>query len=100
MSSFQKMIKQAQQMQAELEQAKGELAELEVAHSCNGIAVIAKGDMTIKSIKLTDEIMKEADKEMLEDLILVAINGALEATREETEKRVSGITGGLMPGLL
>lgn len=100
MSKMQKMIKQAKSMHQQLQDAQGDLGNLEVSHSCNGIAVVAKGDMTLKSISIDPTVMKEADHEMLQDLILVAINGALEEARKQVDDRVSGITGGLnIPGL-
>ena len=95
------MLKQAQKMQQEVESAQDQIAEMEVDHSCNGIKVIAKGDFTIKSITITDdELVQSKDKEMLEDLILLAVNGAITKVREMTESKLSSITGGLnIPGL-
>ncbi len=60
---------------------------------------VAKGDMSLKSITLTPEVM-QADREMLQDLLLVAIIAALTETRQQVEAKVSSITGGLsIPGL-
>lgn len=102
MSSMQKMIRQAQQMQAELEAKKSELAEQELTHTRNGVTVVVKGDMSITALTFSDDLMKDAiatDPEMLQDLILVAINGALAEMREQQDQAVGAITGGLMPGL-
>ncbi len=101
MSGIEKMLKKAQQMQRDMEQVQNELAEMEITYSGNGVEVVAKGDSTIKSITIAPDLLESAeDKDMLEDCVLVAVNGALNKIREETQSRMSGITGGLnLPGL-
>ena len=95
MSNFNKMLKQAQKMQKEVESAQNKLAEMEVTFSNNGVDVVAKGDFTIKSISVNEDLIKSGDKEMIDDVLLVAINGALDKVRGETESKLSGITGGM-----
>ena len=100
MSNIQKMLKKAQQMQQDMERAQGELSEAEIPFSGNGVEVIAKGDYSIKSISIEADLITADDKEMLEDCITVAVNGAMAKVRKETEDRMSGVTGGLnIPGL-
>ena len=100
MSNINKMLKQAQKMQKEVENAQNQLSEMEINYSCNGVKVVAIGDFTIKSISISEELVALKDKEMLDDVILLAINGAIKEVREKTESKLSGITGGLnIPGL-
>ena len=100
MSSIQKMLKQAQKMQQEMEKTQNALADTEFTFSGNGIEAVAKGDFTLKAIAIDPSLLEDADPEMLQDLILVAANGALAKAREEMESRLSGITGGMsLPGM-
>ncbi|MCJ8329719.1 MAG: YbaB/EbfC family nucleoid-associated protein [Lentisphaeria bacterium] len=100
MSNLNNMMKQAQQMQQDMAKAQGELAETELVYEGNGVKVTVTGDMAVKKVDIDQELVDSKDKEMLEDVILVAINAALTSAREETEKQMSGITGGLnIPGL-
>lgn len=109
MSNFKKMIQQAQKMQVELQKTQDQLASLEFPYSSNGVTVVAKGDMSIKSITLNPEVVQaiaakpgDADAlQDLQDLLLVAVNGAVTHARKEVEGRMSAITGGLnIPGLM
>ncbi|OVE82647.1 hypothetical protein BVY04_00370 [bacterium M21] len=102
MSSLQKMLKKAQQMQNEVESAQDQLADMEIEYAGNGIKVVALGNFTVKSIQVEPDLIDSADdKEMLEDCILVAINGALNKVRDEMDKKMSRITGGFnLPGLV
>ena len=100
MSNFDKMVQQAQRMQAELEKAQDEVGDLEVTHACNGVEVVARGDFSIKSISISDELIQDQDREMLQDVVQTAVNGALQKARGEVEGRMENITGGLrIPGL-
>ncbi len=100
MSNINKMLKQAQKMQKEVENVQNKLAETEVSFASNGVEVVATGDFGIKSISISNELVESRDKEMLEDVVLVAANGAISEARKLTESRLSGITGGLnIPGL-
>jgi DNA-binding YbaB/EbfC family protein len=102
MSSFQKMLKRAQQMQQDVEKTQSEIAKTEFSHASNGVEVVVVGNFTVKSIRVAPELLgAAADKEMLEDCLLVVINGALAKARTEMEKRMSSITGGLnLPGIM
>lgn len=102
MSSFQKMLKRAQQMQQDVEKTQNEVSKLEFTHASNGVEVVALGNFTIKSIRVAPELLgANADREMLEDCLLVVVNGALTKARTEMEKRMSAITGGLnLPGVM
>ena len=100
MSDLSEMLKQAQKMQKDVERAQNDLSSMEVSYSNNGVDVIAKGDNTIASLSISVELLEAQDKEMLEDLVLIAVNGALDKIRARTESKLSGITGGLnIPGM-
>lgn len=100
MSSLQKMLKQAQKMQEDMERAQNALSGMEFTFASNGVSATAKGDFTVTAISVSEELLKEPDKEMLEDLLLVAVNGALAKARETMETKLSSITGGLqLPGM-
>jgi len=99
MANLNKMLKQAQKMQRDLEMAQNELADTEVTFSGNGVKIVATCDFTIKSIEVEHELFESPDKEMFEDVLMVAVNGVLDKIRNKTESRLSGLTGGMnIPG--
>lgn len=99
------ILKQAQEMQAKMMAAQEELKKKELESSVGGGAVTVRvnGQKEVLSVKLSDEIIKEAieDKEMLEDLILSAVTEAIRQAEELAEKEMGSITGGIdIPGLI
>ena len=74
-----KMMKQAQRMQAELAKAQDEIKDMEFEATAGGgmVKVVATGDMAVKSIAIDPEAVDPEDVEMLEDLVLAAVNEAL-----------------------
>ncbi|MGL5123946.1 MAG: YbaB/EbfC family nucleoid-associated protein [Fusobacteriaceae bacterium] len=100
----QELLKQAQVMQQEMLSVQESLKTKELEASVGGGAVVAKvnGQKELLSINISDEILKEAteDKEMLQDLILSAVNEAMRQAEELSEKEMEKITGGVsIPGL-
>lgn len=99
------MMKQLQQVQKQMEEAQEALADETVEHTAGGgmVKVVADGHQNIQSITIDREVLDPEDVGMLEDLILVAVNGALEASKDMAAQRMDGITGGLgglgLPGL-
>lgn len=98
------ILQQAKVMQMEMLAVQEELKTKELEASVGGGAVVVKvnGQKEILTVKLSDEIVKEAtaDKEMLEDLIVSAITEALRMAEELSEKEMEKITGGVsIPGL-
>ena len=97
-----RMMKEAQKMQREMEKAQQELAASEFSASAGGGMVTATvtGDNTIKSIVIDPEAVDPEDVEMLQDMICAAINEALRTANEESNARMSALTGGLsLPGM-
>ena len=89
-------------MQARLEKIQLELAEARTEASAGGGAVIAVviGGNRLESIEIAPDVVDAGDVELLEDLVMVAVNEALEAAQANAASRMSAITGGLnIPGL-
>ena len=95
------LMKQAQKMQKQMEESQKELEEKEFTASAGGGAVEVKvnGRREILQVKLAEEAVDPDDVEMLEDLIMVAVNDALRQVDESTAAATSRFTGGLGGGL-
>lgn len=97
-----KMMKQAQKMQLELARAQEEIKTMEFEATAGGgmVKVVAMGDMSIKSIEIDPEAIDPEDVEMLQDMVLAAVNEALRGVGEESSQRLNSVTGGMnIPGL-
>ena len=95
------MYKKAQEMQKKMADIQSELSSMEVEGSSGGdmVKVIVSGEKKILSLNLDPDILNE-DKEMLEDLILVAINQAIEKVDSISKEKMGSLTGGMnIPGL-
>jgi nucleoid-associated protein EbfC len=93
------MMKQAQQMQERLQQ---QMAEMRVEASAGGgmVTVVVNGNKQIHSLKIDPEVVSKEDVDMLQDLILAAINDANRKAEEQLSKQMSGLMGGMkIPGL-
>lgn len=98
-----KMMKQAQRMQLELARAQEEIKTMEFEASAGGgmVKVVAVGDMSIKSIEIDPAAVDPEDVEMLQDMVLAAVNEALRGVGEESSQRLNSVTGGMnIPGLM
>jgi DNA-binding YbaB/EbfC family protein len=96
-------MKQVQKMQADMAKAQEDLANEVVEASAGGgmVTVQATGGLEIKSIKIDPTAVDPDDVEMLEDMILAAVNEAMRSAQELANKRLGGVTAGLnLPGLL
>lgn len=96
------LAKMAQQMQAEMARVQAELDVLTVEGSAGGGAVRAtvSGKQELLAIAIDPEVVDPADVEMLQDLVLAAVNDALNAAKSEAEQRMTAVTGGLrLPGM-
>ena len=102
-----KMMQQVQQMQAEMQKAQEDLAKETVTASAGGGAVKATmtGGLELVELEIDPEVLDPEDVEMLQDLVLAAVNESLTSAQELASKRLGGITGGLgdlglnIPGL-
>ena len=97
------LMKQAQKMQKDMAKLQEELQERIVEASAGGgaVTVLATGKKEIKEINIKPEVVDPDDVEMLQDLILAAVNEALRKAEEMVSSEMGKITGGLggMPGL-
>jgi DNA-binding YbaB/EbfC family protein len=96
------MIQQAQELQARLAKVQKELAEATVEATAGGgaVTVTVTGQQEVKSVKIDPEAINLDDVEMLEDLVLAAVNEAITKSQELAAERMSKVTGGLkIPGL-
>ena len=97
--NIQQMMKQAQQMQDRMQK---QMAELRVEATSGGgmVTVVLNGAKQVQSLKIDPEAVSKEDVEMLQDLIIAAINDAHRKADEEISKKMSGMMGGLkIPGL-
>ncbi|MBW1835920.1 MAG: YbaB/EbfC family nucleoid-associated protein [Deltaproteobacteria bacterium] len=97
------MMKQAQKLQSKMLKLQEEMAEKTVETSSGGgmVKVIANGKQQILSIQLEKEVVDPEDVEMLQDLVLAAVNDALSKSQEMVSSEMSKLTGGLnIPGLM
>jgi DNA-binding YbaB/EbfC family protein len=96
------IMRQAQELQAKLARAQEELASATIEASSGGgaVKVTINGQQEVQSIKISPEAINPEDVEMLEDLVLAAINEATAKSKELAAERLSKVTGGLnIPGL-
>ena len=97
------MMKQAQKLQSKMLKLQEEMAEKTVETSSGGgmVKVIANGKQQTLSIQLEKEVVDPEDIEMLQDLMLAAVNDALSKSQEMVSSEMSKLTGGLnIPGLM
>lgn len=96
--NMQAMMKQAQKMQKDMMNAKKEIDETMFEGSSGNIKVSVMGNKEVKDIKINMENIENDDIEMIEDMLVVAINDAIKKIDAETEKKLGKFTNG-MPGL-
>ncbi len=96
------LMKQANQMQAKMKKAQEDMATREFTGTSGGNAVTAKvnGDNKILGLTISPEVMKSGDVEMLQDLVISAVNEALKTAKDTSSQEMSKITGGMnLPGM-
>ena len=91
------MMKQAQQLQKKMSEAQDKLNEIEVEGTSGGgvVKVIATAKGDLKKISLDDNLLKKEEKEILEDLIIAAINDAKQKGETAAQEEMKSLTGGL-----
>ena len=96
------MIRQAQNMQDEITTLQEDIENREFSATSGGgaVSVVVTGKKTIKSLTINKEVVDPEDVEMLQDLVISAINEAVNQVESTTETEMSKITGGVsLPGL-
>jgi DNA-binding YbaB/EbfC family protein len=102
MANLGKLMKQAQQMQAKMAQIQEELAKMEFEVSSGGgmVTVRMNGQQEVLAVSIDEEVFKDGDKEMLEELIVAALNEARQKAADLAKEQMSQVTGGMnIPGL-
>jgi DNA-binding YbaB/EbfC family protein len=97
--NIQQMMKQAQQMQDRLQK---QMAEMRIEASSGGgmVTVVVNGNKQIQSMRIDPEVVSKDDVEMLQDLIVAAINDAQRKADDELSRQMGGMMGGLkLPGM-
>jgi len=96
------ILKQAQQMHAKIAQLQEEIAAKTVEGSSGGgmVNIVMNGKQEIVSVRIDPEVISREDVEMLQDLIMAAVNEAVRKSQEMMQEEMKKITGGLsIPGL-
>ncbi len=93
------MMKQIQKMQADMEKVQNELANKTISEESGGgmVKATANGKKEIISIEIDNEIVASGDKEMLEDLVVAAVNKALGSAGKMAEEELANVTKGMIP---
>lgn len=91
------MMQQIQKLQKQMEEAQAKLADETVSVTAGGgaIKVTMTGDQKCKSVEISPEFLKDADAEMLQDMVLSAVNMALDESRALQEKLMGPLAGGM-----
>ena len=101
-ANINQMMKQAKKMQQQLEQAKAEAEEKVISASAGGGAITLEmnGRQEVLSLTLKPEVVDPEDLDMLQDLIIAAVNDAIKTSQEMVSSEITKITGGFsLPGL-
>ncbi|MBK6915456.1 MAG: YbaB/EbfC family nucleoid-associated protein [Ignavibacteriales bacterium] len=96
---MQGMLKQVQKMQEEMQRVQAELANKTVSAEAGGgiIKAVANGHKEIISIEIDAQVIKPDEKEILEDLVVAAVNKALNSASKLAEEEMSKVTKGMIP---
>jgi DNA-binding YbaB/EbfC family protein len=96
------VLRQAQDLQAKLLKARDELAEMttEVSSGGGAIRIVVDGQQRIRSVSISPEVINSEDVEMLQDLVMTAVNEAIQKSQELAASHLNSLTGGLkIPGM-
>tara|TARA_Y100001970_G_scaffold212541_1_gene259566 strand:- start:756 stop:1079 length:324 start_codon:yes stop_codon:yes gene_type:complete len=95
-----KMLKQAQEMQKRMETVQNELGDIVIDADSGGGMVNVKinGNLELQDLKIQDEVLNE-DKEMIEDLIISAVNKGISMAQAKSKEKMDSVTGGMLSGL-
>ena len=95
--NMQQMMKQVQKMQQDMLEAQEALKHEEVEASAGGgmVKVVVSGDLEVKSITISADAIDPDDPELLQDMVLAAVNEGLRSAQELAANKMGGLTGGL-----
>jgi DNA-binding YbaB/EbfC family protein len=94
------LLKQARDVQKKIEEVQNELESLKIEGDSGGgmVTAVVNGKQQLLKLDIDKEVLKE-DKELLEDLIISAINNALTKSLEESQNRMNAVTGNMLGGM-
>ncbi len=95
--NMQALMRQAQQLQNDMMKAKEEIDNMEFTGTSSFVSVLVKGDKTVKKVTINNDDITGDDKEMIEDMIVVALNDAMNQIDKVTEQKM-GKFSNMMPG--
>ena len=100
--NMQQMMKQVQKMQQDMLEAQEALKHEEVEASAGGgmVKVKVSGDLVVKSIAISPEAIDPDDPDLLQDMVLAAVNEGMRAAQELQQSKLGGLTGGMDLGSL
>jgi DNA-binding YbaB/EbfC family protein len=100
--NMQQMLKQVQKMQQDMMAAQEQLKHEEVEASAGGgmVTVKVSGDLVVKSITIAPEAIDPDDPDLLQDMVLAAVNEAMRSAQELQQSKLGGLTGGMDLGSL
>ena len=98
--SMAKMLKQAQEVQKQIENVQNELDDLSIEGEAGGgmVKATVNGKIELLDLSLQEDILEE-EKDMIEDLIISAVNNAITKAQEESQNRMNSVTGGMLGGM-
>lgn len=96
---MQGMLKQVQKMQAEMQRVQAELVNLTVSEEAGGgmIKATANGSRELVSVEIDPQVISADEKEILEDLVVAAVNKALSSAAKMAEEELAKVTKGMIP---
>jgi hypothetical protein len=96
---MQAMLKQVQKMQEEMQRVQGELGNLTVSEEAGGgmIKATANGNREIISLEIDPQVISKEEKEILEDLVVAAVNKAISSAAKLAEEEMAKVTKGMLP---
>jgi DNA-binding YbaB/EbfC family protein len=96
---MQAMLKQVQKMQEEMQKVQNELGNLTVSEEAGGgmIKAMANGNKEIISLEIDPQVIEKEEKEILEDLVVAAVNKALASAAKMAEEEMAKVTKGMLP---
>lgn len=97
---IQRLLKEAQKMQGNLQKVEKELEESQYEGKSGPVTIIVNGKHNVVSVDIDEEILSADNKEMLQDMIMLAFNDAISKAQAEKEEKMSSLTAGIkMPGV-